>query len=163
MFSRMSRFLAAGAAAAAIAGTWAGVASASSPPTRHAASGQTIALYCHGGTSAFLNLAHKTGPAAGDENILSQPCYNNTSRSQLLGHGYVISTLVSKSAATGHAVVALKGGDLVATGLESFSGSSFTWAVTGGTGSYDGARGQAVIRPQSGKGNPAVVTITLLP
>lgn len=163
MISRISRFLAAGATVAAIAGTWAGVASASSAPARPAASAQTIALYCHGGTSAFLNLAHKTGPAAGDENILAQPCDNNTNRTQLLGHAYVVSTLASKSVVTGHAVVALKGGSIVATGLESFSGGSFTWAVTGGTGSYDGVHGQATVAPQSGKGSPAVVTITLLP
>lgn len=162
IFGRISRMLAASAAIAAVAGTWAGVASASSAPARHAAAGQTISLYCHGGSSAFLNLARKAGPAAGDESIMSQPCYSNAHRTQLMGQADVISTFVSTSAATGHAVAALNAGDILIAGVESESGP-FTFAVTGGTGSYEGARGQAVITPQSGKGNPAMVTISLLP
>ena len=137
-------------------------ASASGTPARHTAAGQTISLYCHGGTSAFLNLAHKGGLAAGDEAIMSQPCDAAAHHTQLLGHGYVISTFESSNAATAHAILALNGGDIVLDGLESPNGP-FTIAVTGGTGSYEGAHGQAAIAPQPGKGNPALVTISLLP
>ena len=93
---------------------------------------------------------------------MSQPCYDAAHHTQLLGHGYVISTFESSNAATGHAAVALNGGGIVLDGLESHTGP-FTLAVTGGTGSYEGARGQAIVTPQPGKGNQALVTISLLP
>ena len=137
-------------------------ASASGTPAHHAAAGQTISLDCHSGTSAFLNLAHKSGPAAGDEALLAQPCYDAAHHTQLLGHIDVVGTFESSSAATGHAVVAFNGGDIVLDGLESSNGP-FTIGVTGGTGSYEGARGQATVAPQPGKGNQALITISLLP
>lgn len=59
------------------------------------------------------------------------------------------------------AVVRLRGGTLQAAGVLSHTSASSTWAVTGGTGGYAGARGTVQLRQLSAKRTAA--TVTLLP
>jgi hypothetical protein len=66
-----------------------------------------------------------------------------------------------KAGADCTAVVRLRGGTLQAAGVLSHTSPRSVWAVTGGTGSYAGARGTVQLRQLSAKRTAA--TITLLP
>jgi hypothetical protein len=54
----------------------------------------------------------------------------------------------------------LKHGDIELAGVT--TGDPSAIAVTGGTGIYQNARGQAIVKTRPGKGSPASVTLTLL-
>jgi hypothetical protein len=56
---------------------------------------------------------------------------------------------------------ALNGGQVDAAGIQATN--PFQLAVTGGTGRFQNARGQATIKLLPGKGNRARVTLSLLP
>lgn len=58
------------------------------------------------------------------------------------------------------AVASLHGGDITLAGRLSHTSATSTWAVTGGTGNYAGARGTAVLRPVNA--HKTAVTISLL-
>jgi hypothetical protein len=58
------------------------------------------------------------------------------------------------------AVASLKGGDVTLAGRLSHTSATSTWAVTGGTGTYAGARGTAVLRQVNR--HKTAVTISLL-
>ena len=77
----------------------------------------------------------------------------------------VICTVVDKTEALCTASVQLSKGSLTAQTLASFTsgpGSKVAWAITGGTGAYDGARGTAIVTssPDTVK---ADIQITLRP
>ena len=57
--------------------------------------------------------------------------------------------------------LALRQGEIELAGVS--KGNPFTLAVTGGTGSYQNARGQATVKIARGKSNPASITLNLLP
>jgi hypothetical protein len=155
------------AAASAIIAASTGASMAS--PRTSAASPQitrpaTLRLLARGGTFTTVNVTHgKSFPQVGDELIVSQPVYEAAHPRQLAGHLYLIISFVAKGVPPAgtyqQAVLVLKHGEIDAVG----AGSSPELAVTGGTGRYDGARGEADARPLSASGNRTSITITLLP
>jgi hypothetical protein len=151
--------IAVASAAVIIAGTGIAVASASGPDITTAT---TIRLLAHGGTSTFVNIRHQHRPAVGDEIILSQPIFSAAHPSQLAGHGYVTITIVARPFVVQvHATLVLKQGQVDAAGIE--ASNRFQLAVTGGTGRFQNARGQATVHTLPGKGNGATITLHLLP
>jgi hypothetical protein len=58
------------------------------------------------------------------------------------------------------AVATLRGGEITLAGRVGHTTATSTWAVTGGTGAYAGARGTAGLRQISGR--KTAVTIALL-
>jgi hypothetical protein len=152
-------------AAAAVLAT-AGLAAASpslpatGPAQPAAAAWQTITLHVRGGSATFVNVRQQKGYARGDEFIGGQPAYYPARPNQAAGHLYVVITLISASATRDEATLTLRQGQLDLAGIE--AASPFTLAITGGTGEFAGARGQATIKTGSGKDNPGTVTIRLL-
>ena len=151
--------IAAASAAVLVAGTGIAVAGASGPDITTAT---TVHLVARGGTSTFVNVRHQRRPGVGDEIILAQPVFSAAHPSQMVGHGYVTITLVARPF-TGqiHATLVLKQGQVDAAGIE--ASNHFQLAVTGGTGRFQNARGQAVVHTLPGKGNRAQITLSLLP
>lgn len=151
--------IAAASAAVLVAGTGIAVASASGPNITRAT---TIRLVARGGTSTFVNVRHQKRPGVGDQIILSQPVFSAAHPGQLAGHGYVTITLVGRPfVGQIHATLVLVGGDIDAAGIE--ASNRFQLAVTGGTGRFQNARGQATVKTLPGKGNRAQITLSLLP
>jgi hypothetical protein len=148
------------AAAAAVMAT-AGIAAASvAAPS--ITSPTTIVLLAHGGSATFVNVAHKRGPAIGDEIILKQPVFSPAHPKVVVGHGYVIVTLLGgRNLSQDHATLVLRQGEIDAAGVQ--GSNPFKLAITGGTGRYSNARGQATVKLGKGKGNPATITLSLLP
>jgi hypothetical protein len=160
------RALIAGAAAAAAAAVLATAGLAAASPSRPAASpsqpdtsSQTITLHVRGGSATFVNVRQKKGYARGDEFIGQQPAYYPASPKQVAGHLYVIITLISASATRDEATLTLRQGQIDLAGIE--TANPFTLAVTGGTGQFAGARGEATIKTENGKDNPGIVTARL--
>jgi hypothetical protein len=151
----------AAASAALIAGT-AGIAaaSASGPNITRAI---TMRLVIHGGTSTFVNVRHQRRPGVGDEIILSQPVFSAAHPGQQVGHGWVTVTLVggNVNVTQDHATLVFKQGEVDVAGIQ--ASNPFKLAVTGGTGSFQNARGQATVQTLPGKGNRTRVTLSLLP
>ena len=147
------------AAAAAVMAT-AGIAAASvAAPS--ITSPTTIVLLAHGGSATFVNVAHKTGPAIGDEVILKQPVFSPAHPTVVVGHGFVTVTFVGKNISQDHETLVLRQGEIDVAGIQ--ASNPFKLAVTGGTGQYANARGQATVKLGTGKGNPATITLSLLP
>lgn len=150
----------AAASAAVVAGA-AGiaVASASAP---HITTAVTIRLEARGGASTFVNVRHLRHPAVGDEFILTQPVYSAAHPSQLMGHGAVTVVFVAPPNITqDHATLVLKDGQIDVAGVQ--ASNPFQLAVTGGTGRYQNARGQATVKLLPGPGNKTLITLSLLP
>src|SRR5258706_251675 len=84
------------AAAAAVVAATAGIAAASvaAPSSTWPT---TIVLHAHGGSGTFVNVAHKTGPAIGDEVILKQPVFSPAHPTVVVGNGFVTVTLLGKN------------------------------------------------------------------
>ena len=80
---------------------------------------------------------------------------------QQVGHGWVTVTLVGGQVTQDHATIVLKQGQVDAAGIQ--ASNPFRLAVTGGTGRFQNARGQATVQLLPGKGNKARVTLSLLP
>ncbi len=98
------------AAAAAVMAT-AGIAAASvAAPS--ITSPTTIVLLAHGGPATFVNVAHKTGPAIGDEVILKQPVFSPAHPTVVVGHGFVTVTFLGKNLTQDHATLVLRQGDI---------------------------------------------------
>ena len=149
----------AAASAALIAGT-AGIAaaSASGPNITRAV---TMRLVIRGGTSTFVNVRHQKRPGVGDEVILSQPVFSAAHPAQQVGHGWVTITLVGGNVSQDHATLVFRQGEVDVAGIQ--ASNPFRLAVTGGTGRFQNARGQATVQTLPGKGNRARVTLSLLP
>jgi hypothetical protein len=157
----------AGAGVVAAAGTFAlaGGAAASSQATastHQVAHPRTIKVYLSGGTGTYLNLSGKHGGGIGDLTIFNQPAYTGSSVGKRIGSGVVTIISLSKTQAQLHADLILPGGTIDAAGVEQQS-NPFTLAVTGGTGTYQGARGDVTVKqlPGSAQANPAALTVYL--
>jgi uncharacterized protein (AIM24 family) len=149
------------AAAAAVVLATAGIAVAGVSAPR-ITSPTTIVLLAHGGSATFVNVAHRKGPAIGDEVILKQPVFNPAHPSVVVGHGFVTVTLLGgRNLSQDHATLVLRQGEIDAAGVQ--GSNPFRLAVTGGTGLFANARGQATVKLGKGKGNPATITLSLLP
>jgi hypothetical protein len=150
-------------AAASVIGITSTAVSIASPA---ASTSMTLRLLVHGGSFTIVNVANrKAFPSTGDELILVQPVYAAGQPRKVIGHAYITATFVTKTIAPPAGIrdevtLVLKAGDIELAGVS--SGEKFTAAVTGGTGIYQGARGQASITTGSGQGNPASVKVTLL-
>ena len=157
----------AGAGAAVVAGTFAlaGGAAASSQapaPAQQAAHPRTVTVYLSGGTGTYLNLSGKRGGGIGDLTILNQPAYAGPGGGKRIGSGVVTIISLSKTQAQLHADLLLPGGTIDAAGVEQQS-NPFTLAVTGGTGAYQGARGEVTVKLLNGsaQANPVALTVYL--
>ena len=157
----------AGAGAVAVAGTFAlaGGAAASSQATastQQVAHPRTVTVYLRGGTGTALNLSGKPGGGIGDLTILNQPAYAGLGGGNRIGSGVVTVISLSKTQAQLHADLILPGGTIDVAGVEQQS-NPFTLAVTGGTGTYQGARGEVTVKllPGSAQANPAALTVYL--
>jgi hypothetical protein len=157
----------AGVGAVAVAGTvaLAGGAAASSQataPGQPAAHPRTIRIYLSGGTGTYLNLSGKRGGGTGDLTILNQPAYAGFSTGKRIGSGVVTIISLSKTQAQLHGDLLLPGGTIDLGGVEQGS-NPFTLAVTGGTGIYQGARGEASVKLLNGsaQANPSALTVYL--
>ena len=109
-----------------------------------------------------MNVRHLSHPAVGDEVILAQPVFSAAHPSQLAGHGFVTVILVGRNAAQVHATLVLSQGQVDVAGVQG-SGNTFQLGVTGGTGRFQNARGQADVKLLPGPGNKALITLHLLP
>ena len=148
------------AASAAVVASAAGIAVASAS-VPHITTAVTLRLEARGGTETFVNVRHLHQPAVGDEFILAQPIFSAAQPSQLVGHGWVIGTLVGGQVTQDHATLVLKDGQIDAAGIQ--ASNPFQLAVTGGTGRFQNARGQATVKVLPGPGNKALITLSLLP
>jgi hypothetical protein len=134
-----------------------GLAGASAPSGHH---GQTLRLVIRGGTTTFVDTGKK-GPSVGDEVILNQNVFLASNPSKRVGKGIVKITLLgtaNSSLTQDEANVLLPAGQLSVQGVQT-SGQSFSLAVTGGTGAYRDAHGQANVT--LGAHNTSRVTIEL--
>jgi hypothetical protein len=93
---------------------------------------------------------------------LAQPVFSVAHPGQLAGHGYVTVILVGNNSEQDHATLVLKQGEIDAAGVQGPS-NTFQLAVTGGTGTFRNARGQADVTLLPGPGNKALITLHLLP
>ena len=158
---RFGRGAVVAAASAAVVASAAGIAVASAS-VPHITTATTLRLEARGGTSTFVNVRHLSRPAVGDEVILAQPVYSAAHPSQLVGHGVVTVIFVAPPRVSqDHATLVLKNGQIDAAGVE--ASNPFQLAVTGGTGQYQNARGQATVKLLPGPGNKALITVSLLP
>ena len=148
----------AAAASGAIVLAGAGIAVASASGTA-ITTATTIRLEARGGTATFVNVRHLSHPAVGDEVILAQPVFSAAHPSQLAGHGFVTVILVGRNAEQDHATLVLRQGQIDAAGVQ--ASNPFQLAVTGGTGRFQNARGQADVKLLPGPGNKALITLHL--
>jgi hypothetical protein len=158
---RFGKGAVAAAASVAIVLAGAGIAVASASGTA-ITTATTIRLEARGGTATFVNVRHLSHPAVGDEVILAQPVFSAAHPSQLAGHGFVTVILVGNNSEQDHATLVLKQGEIDAAGVQG-PGNTFQLAVTGGTGRFQNARGQADVKLLPGPGNKALITLHLLP
>jgi putative NADH-flavin reductase len=158
--SKIGKGAIAAAASAAVVLTGAGIAVASASGTA-ITTATTIRLEARGGTATFVNVRHLSHPAVGDEVILAQPVFSAAHPSQLAGHGFVTVILVGHNSSQDHATLVLKQGEIDAAGVQ--ASNTFQLAVTGGTGRFQNARGQADVKLLPGSGNKALITLHLLP
>jgi hypothetical protein len=159
--SKIGKGAIAAAASAAVVLTGAGIAVASAPGTA-ITTATTIRLEARGGTSTFVNVRHLSHPAVGDEFILAQPVFSAARPGELAGHGLVTVIIVGRDAAQVHATLVLRQGQIDTAGVQG-SSNTFQLAVTGGTGRFQNARGQADVKLLPGPGNKALITLHLLP
>jgi allene oxide cyclase len=132
-----------------------GVAGASTPDITSA---QTVHLVARGGTSTFVDTG-KAGPSIGDEVIINQPLFWASDPDQRAGTGHVIVVLEGKGGSQDQANLILAGGQLSLQGFQ--AGRPFTLAVTGGTGRYQNARGEADVTLLAH--NASHITLELIP
>jgi hypothetical protein len=163
MHKHTKRLLAAvsiAAAAIAFAVTGLGTSMASPRVTSLA----TLKLILHGGSLTPVNVTHaKVFPQTGDELILVQPVYAAAHSQRVIGHAYITATFVTPAISPPaglreQVTLVLPGGAIQLAGVT--TGNPSAAAVTGGTGTYRNARGQATVTTARGKGNPASITVT---
>jgi hypothetical protein len=87
------------------------------------------------------------GPQAGDNALYQFKLYRDSSLKQSIGTAVYSCTVGFAHEAICEADFELNGGGLFASGPASFDASQFTLAVSGGTGSFAGARGQVSSAP----------------
>lgn len=72
-----------------------------------------------------------------------------------------VTLLGGKNLSQDHATLILRQGEIDLAGIQ--ASNPFKLAITGGTGLFANARGQATVKLGNGKGNPATITLSLLP
>ena len=100
-----------------------------------------------------LDLGDK-GDSPGDEEIFSQDFFDRSGHQ--VGHGAGFCVSVGGSSAQCQATDVISGDQLTVTGLVDFSASGFTVAITGGTGRFNRARGEEIIK-ETGNGQSITV------
>ena len=88
------------------------------------------------------------GPSVGDGYAFHDRVFRRHREVGALDGSCVVTYLVDESTGTSHCVVTLSlpRGTMTTQGVLGFSDDSFTTAITGGTGKYVGAEGQAHVR-----------------
>jgi len=139
-------------------------AGASTAAPRHS-SATTLKLLVHGGSLTPVNVTGaKAFPRTGDELILVEPVYATARPKRVIGHAYITATFVTPvisppAGLRDEVTLVLQRGAIELAGVTTANPS--TLAVTGGTGIYRDARGQASVTTRRGKGNPASITLRL--
>jgi hypothetical protein len=97
-----------------------------------------------------------TGPNQGDYVVLDDPLLKPGSK-QVVGHAYTVCYVANPKALIDYCTAdyILPGGHIEAQGMAPQKPRSFVVGITGGTGSYIGARGQATY---TAIGNPTTAT-----
>lgn len=91
--------------------------------------------------------AHDNGPYAGDETVFLFDIYPNANRKPTVGAAELTCQYAFDKVGFCDVQYQLGGGLLVASGTFSFDAKSFTLPVTGGSGSYAGAKGDVTVTP----------------
>lgn len=144
--------LAAGATAAACS------SSGSSGPIT---SPQTLTFKTTLKTLTRVPVAYQTssGPVPGDSTVITDDYMKD---GKVVGTDDVQCVLITLKSALCTVAVKFSNGGITLQGMGPADGSgTFNVAITGGTGVYEGARGQATI--SSGKGNTGTETFHLIP
>ncbi len=120
---------------------------------------KTIHLIEHLASPAVVSTG-KPGTAGqnrGDDLVVEDPLFEPGSK-QVAGYGYLTCVLVNVAAVvfSCHEDFSLPGGHIEAEGIAPQKPKSFVVAITGGTGTYVGARGEAKYTSLSS--NPATAT-----
>jgi hypothetical protein len=111
-------------------------------------------------SATFVSITHTPKGGPGDEAIFRSVTMNSSGKR--LGSSSVICTIVFGGKLQCNGIYTLPGGTLTGTALVPQSQTSTApvqVAITGGTGRYDGARGQATTTPQSQTVSKTVVDL----
>lgn len=135
-----------------------GAAAVASASTPNITTAETLHLLARGGTTSFVDTG-KAGPSIGDEVILNQPVYWASDPDQRAGTGHVIVVLEGQNVSQDRATVVLGNGQVTVDGFQ--AANSFALGVTGGTGNFQNARGQAWVA--LGPHNTSSITLSLIP
>ena len=111
-------------------------------------------------SATFVSISHNPQGAPGDEAIFRSVSMNT--KGQKIGSSSLICTIVFGGKLQCNGVFTLPGGTLTGTALLPASQTSTApvhVAITGGTGRYDAARGQATTTPESQTVNKTVVDL----
>jgi allene oxide cyclase len=125
-----------------------------------ALAGERIQLVERALTDATLDLGAK-GDSVGDLLTFANPIFDAANQTQLgTDQGYCVRVVVGKSWECAW-TLSLKGGQITVAGPFSDSGDSLL-AVTGGTGSYAGAKGSLKLHARDAQGSAYDFTYELL-
>lgn len=125
-----------------------------------ALAGERIQLVERALTDATLDLGAK-GDSVGDLLTFANPVFDAANKTQLgTDQGYCVRVVVGKSWECAW-TLSLKGGQITVAGPFSDSGDSLL-AVTGGTGSYAGAKGSLKLHARDAHGSAYDFTYELL-
>jgi hypothetical protein len=111
-------------------------------------------------SATFVSVTHSPQGAPGDEAIFRSVELNASGKK--IGWSSVICTIVFGGKLQCNGVYTLPGGTVTGTALVAQSQTSTApvhVAITGGTGRYDGARGQATTTPESQTVNKTVIDL----
>ena len=111
-------------------------------------------------SATFVSVTHSPQGAPGDEAIFRSVTMNSSGKK--IGSSSLLCTIVFGGKLQCNGVYTLPGGTLTGTALVPASQTSTApvhVAITGGTGRYDGARGQATTTPESQTVNKTVVDL----
>jgi hypothetical protein len=122
--------------------------------------GRTIVVIEKTTSQRFLDLG-KPGPTAGDEFFFDSQFWN-AQRTRQVGsnHGYCVFESQQRAHCVGTG--RLGGGTLEFAGQASITATTSTFAITGGTGAFDGAEGHVNVRNLNSEGTLTRDVIVLL-
>jgi hypothetical protein len=122
--------------------------------------GRTIVVIEKTTSQRLLDLG-KAGPTAGDEFFFGSQLWN-AHRTRQVGsnHGYCVLESQQRAHCVGTA--RLGGGTLEYAGEVNVTASTSTFAITGGTGAFDGAEGHVNVRNLNSEGTLSRDVIVLL-
>jgi hypothetical protein len=115
-----------------------------------ASAGEVISVVEHADTDAVTDTGAK-GDSVGDVLTFENPVFDKANKTQVgTDQGYCVRTVVGKAWECNW-TMSLKGGQLTVEGPFLDAGDSVL-AITGGTGTYAGARGQMKLHARDAKG-----------